>query len=212
MIRGAGSALPAPTRQRYEHFFGADLSGVRIHHDSPSAAIADRIGARALTAGRDIAFARGQFAPGTGEGDRLLAHELTHVVQSGGGAHDVGPSAADLQANGGLTERDMELIRQWLQTEEQPAWGQGASGFEPMRPLDPQRMFPLGPRGLGTEGLRSSDPFAPDPTRAQAIDDICPNCHQTPDEQRAERARRRAEDEAQRRRREAEEAARLRRA
>jgi hypothetical protein len=60
---------------------GADLSGVKVHTGGESAKAASNFGARAFTVGSDVHFNEGQFAPGTKEGDRLLAHELTHVVQ-----------------------------------------------------------------------------------------------------------------------------------
>ena len=59
----------------------ADLSGVRVHTGGDAAAAASGYGARAFTQGNDIHFNAGEFSPGTKEGDRLLAHELTHVVQ-----------------------------------------------------------------------------------------------------------------------------------
>jgi hypothetical protein len=64
-----------------EKRLGADLSAVKIHTGGDSAAVASSIGAKAFTVGQDVHFNAGQFAPGTREGDRLLAHELTHVVQ-----------------------------------------------------------------------------------------------------------------------------------
>jgi hypothetical protein len=61
--------------------FGHDFSGVRVHTDGRAAAAARAINARAYTVGRDIAFAADQYRPDTVGGRRLLAHELTHVVQ-----------------------------------------------------------------------------------------------------------------------------------
>lgn len=60
---------------------GADLSNVRVHQGAESADAAEQMGARAFTVGNDVHFGAGEFAPGTKEGDKLLAHELTHVVQ-----------------------------------------------------------------------------------------------------------------------------------
>lgn len=62
---------------------GHDFSGVRVHTDAKAAASARAIGALAYTAGNDIAFDTGRYAPDTSEGKNLLAHELTHVVQQG---------------------------------------------------------------------------------------------------------------------------------
>ena len=63
------------------------LDDVRIHTDSTAARSAAAVDARAYTVGRDIVFGAGQHAPHTPEGRRLLAHELTHVLQNhdGGG-------------------------------------------------------------------------------------------------------------------------------
>lgn len=59
----------------------ADFSRIRIHADGRAAEAAQSLGAAAFTAGRDIVFGRGRYAPETAEGRRLLAHELTHSVQ-----------------------------------------------------------------------------------------------------------------------------------
>lgn len=76
-----GAALPGETRERMEGQLGADLSGVRVHTGGDAARAAEARGAHALTVGNEVHFASGAFAPGSKEGDRLLAHELTHVVQ-----------------------------------------------------------------------------------------------------------------------------------
>jgi hypothetical protein len=76
-----GAALPEGVRHRMEPQLGADLSGVRVHAGGESAHAADQLGARAFTVGNDVHFGAGQFSPNTKEGDKLIAHELTHVVQ-----------------------------------------------------------------------------------------------------------------------------------
>ncbi|MDB4971208.1 MAG: hypothetical protein JWN44_6897 [Myxococcales bacterium] len=76
-----GSPLGKDVRGKMERTLGADLSGVRVHTGGESAQAADGMGARAFTVGSDVHFNRGEFSPGSKEGDRLLAHELTHVVQ-----------------------------------------------------------------------------------------------------------------------------------
>jgi hypothetical protein len=78
----AGRPLDAGTRAFFESHFG-DLSGVRIHDAEEAAATAAAIGARAYTVGADIGFAPGEYAPGSSEGKKLLAHELAHVAQGG---------------------------------------------------------------------------------------------------------------------------------
>jgi hypothetical protein len=76
-----GAPLPGGVRARMEPQLGADLSGVKVHTDGNAASAASQLGARAFTMGNDVHFGSGEFAPGTKEGDRLIAHELTHVVQ-----------------------------------------------------------------------------------------------------------------------------------
>ena len=78
---GGGAKLPSAVRSRMEPKLGADLSDVQVHTGGGSAKAAAGLGARAFTVGNDVHFNAGEFAPGSKEGDRLLAHELTHVVQ-----------------------------------------------------------------------------------------------------------------------------------
>ncbi|KAF5436621.1 Peptidoglycan-binding (PGRP) domain of peptidoglycan hydrolases-containing protein [Candidatus Methanophagaceae archaeon] len=80
-LRGSGLPLPEPVRAFFEPRFGYDFSQVRIHTDAQAAELARALNARAFTVGQDVVFGAGQYALGTTEGMRLLAHELTHVVQ-----------------------------------------------------------------------------------------------------------------------------------
>ena len=64
-----------------EGAFGADFSGVRIHADETAAKLNTAVSARAFTTGQDIFFGKGQLAPETAEGERVLAHELAHTLQ-----------------------------------------------------------------------------------------------------------------------------------
>jgi hypothetical protein len=80
-LRSPGQTLDPQTQAFFETRFGQDFSGVRIHTDTRAAQSAQAVKALAYTVGSDIAFASGRFAPATGEGRRLLAHELAHVVQ-----------------------------------------------------------------------------------------------------------------------------------
>ncbi|MGH3901554.1 MAG: DUF4157 domain-containing protein [Pseudonocardiaceae bacterium] len=74
-------ALSSQERSFFEPRFGHDFSQVRIHADARSAEMADALNADAFTVGRDIYLAAGKLQPRTMESDRLLAHELAHVVQ-----------------------------------------------------------------------------------------------------------------------------------
>jgi hypothetical protein len=81
--RGLGNPLPEEARRRMEASFGRELSGIRIHTDALAVELSRTLRAQAFTHGGDIYFNAGRFAPGTPEGDHLLAHELTHSVQQG---------------------------------------------------------------------------------------------------------------------------------
>ena len=80
-LRGGGQPLPKSARSFFEPRFGYDFSQVRVHTTSRAAETARELNARAFTRDRDVVFRAGQYAPETREGKKLLAHELTHVVQ-----------------------------------------------------------------------------------------------------------------------------------
>jgi hypothetical protein len=83
--RSPGRPLDAATRALFEPRFGADFSGVRVHDNSSAARSARQIRARAYTVGSHLAFNAGEYAPAASAGQRLLAHELTHVIQQANG-------------------------------------------------------------------------------------------------------------------------------
>jgi hypothetical protein len=68
-------------QKKMESFFGTDFSDVRVHVGQE----ASSIGALAFTYGSDLYFAHGQYDPHTSHGQRLLGHELTHVLQQRAG-------------------------------------------------------------------------------------------------------------------------------
>lgn len=82
--RGQGQVLPEATRKLMESQFAVDLSEVRVHTGQAAANISQRLNAEAFTHGRDIYMNAGRYEPQTESGQRLLAHEITHVVQQGG--------------------------------------------------------------------------------------------------------------------------------
>jgi hypothetical protein len=79
--KGGGSPLPQETRDFMENAFSRDFSRVRVHADSVASEMSKGIGAKAFTTGNDIYFKSGQYNTESAEGKKLLAHELTHVVQ-----------------------------------------------------------------------------------------------------------------------------------
>lgn len=97
-----GSPLPLTTRERMERSFGRSFSDVRVHTGAVARDVTQTQSADALTVDQKIAFAPGQFRPGTHTGDHLIAHELAHVVQQGSGggrsgvqAHAVASSSSE---------------------------------------------------------------------------------------------------------------------
>ena len=88
----AGRALPRGLRERLEAVFEHPLGHVRIHTGDTAATAAHDLNAHAFALGSHIYFGRGSWAPGTPEGDRVLVHELTHVVQHDEGRLPTAPS------------------------------------------------------------------------------------------------------------------------
>ncbi|NVD74747.1 DUF4157 domain-containing protein [Duganella sp. BJB1802] len=84
VLDSPGQGLDTATKGLMESRFGHDFSHVRIHADSEANASASAIHASAYTVGNHVAFAGGRYQPGDPDGQMLLAHELTHVVQQGG--------------------------------------------------------------------------------------------------------------------------------
>lgn len=82
-LQGGGQVMPDGLRNMMESGFNRDFSQVRLHTDSEAASLSSSIHAKAFTHGNDIYFNQGQFSPNTYEGQKLMAHELTHVVQGG---------------------------------------------------------------------------------------------------------------------------------
>ena len=80
-----GSMLLQGSKSMFETTFGTDLSAVRVHDSPEHNQLAKSINAKAFTVGSDIFFGEGHYRPGTRDGDRLLAHELTHVAQQSEG-------------------------------------------------------------------------------------------------------------------------------
>lgn len=80
-LPGSGTPLPATTRSQFESKFFTDFQDVRVHYSQQAHQLADQIHARAFTYKNNIVFNRGAYNPATLEGQKLLAHELMHVIQ-----------------------------------------------------------------------------------------------------------------------------------
>lgn len=139
VLNSSGQPLDAGTRERMEPRFGRDFSNVRVHTDSRAAESAQAVDALAYTVGRDMVFGAGQYAPETSSGQRLMAHELTHVMQqsasSSGQLLRMGEpnSAAEVEADqlsGAIVEGanvDSPPLSQGLSLQRQAASGAATS-------------------------------------------------------------------------------------
>jgi hypothetical protein len=83
--RGSGHPLSDNVREPMGQAFGADFSGVRVHTDSQADLLSQELSAKAFTTASDIFFRQGEYSPTSDTGKKLIAHELTHVVQQTGG-------------------------------------------------------------------------------------------------------------------------------
>jgi hypothetical protein len=80
-----GLPIDAAARAKLEKYYATDLSDVRVHTDSEDARSAESIDAQAYTAGREVYFGPGMYAPSSAAGQKLLAHEVAHVIQQSAG-------------------------------------------------------------------------------------------------------------------------------
>ena len=109
-LRSGGRPLDSATRAYFEPRYGHSFADVRIHDDSLASRSAEALGARAYAVGRDIVFGATEYRPGSKRGDRLLAHELAHVVQQSNGTigavvqrAEVGDQGQTASVTGGAT-------------------------------------------------------------------------------------------------------------
>jgi hypothetical protein len=102
--RGSGASLDAGVQERFGETLG-DLSDVRVHTDDTADRLNRSVSARAFATGTDVYFARGEYSPGSAGGDRLIAHELAHVVQQRG-APSGGPLTVSNPGDSLETEAD----------------------------------------------------------------------------------------------------------
>jgi hypothetical protein len=101
-LASSGQALDRALRHDMERRFGRDFFDVRVHSDARAHASARDVHAHAYTVGRHIVFGAGRFAPSTRDGRHLIAHELAHVVQQGGGSETVRRQGDDVLGDLGL--------------------------------------------------------------------------------------------------------------
>lgn len=108
--KGGGSPLSKETRAQMEPAFGADFSKVRIHTGGDAEQLSQSLQAHAFTRGNDIYFNTGKYDTSSREGQRLLAHELTHTIQQTGNRPPMSDGQAGT-ASGGVGIRDATISR-----------------------------------------------------------------------------------------------------
>lgn len=110
-----GQPIDRQVSARVGAAYGRDFSGVRVHQGTPGAAIAGRRSSRAVTVGRHVAFAPGEYRPGTVIGDALIAHELAHVAQQdGAGTVAAAPAHGALEADADRAAAGVVLASQGM--------------------------------------------------------------------------------------------------
>jgi len=105
--RGGGGPLDQNLQARLSEGLGHDMSQVRVHTDDQAASLTRAVSARAFTVGNDIFFAPGEYKPGSSEGNELITHEATHVVQQAG-APSNGPLT--VSTPGDTFEREADAV------------------------------------------------------------------------------------------------------
>jgi hypothetical protein len=108
--RGAGTGLDPGVAGRLGASLG-DLSDVRVHTDETADTLNRSVSARAFATGTDVYFAKGEYNPGSASGDKLIAHELAHVVQQRG-ASASGPLT--VSQPGDAMEREADAVADQL--------------------------------------------------------------------------------------------------
>jgi hypothetical protein len=117
---GGGHALDSETQDSMGASFNQDFSSVRIHDDSAANEAARDLNARAFTTGRDVYFRQGAYDPGSDSGRKLLAHELTHVVQQSQGAKGVGTSVFSVSHPSDPLEHEADQASEAVMRGERP--------------------------------------------------------------------------------------------
>jgi hypothetical protein len=157
-LGGAGHALPDAHKSTLAAGLGVSLDGVRLHTDSTAADLAGSVSARAFTVGSDIYFGAGNYQPETTDGYRLLAHEVTHVVQQSGTA--VAPAGSSLSVSSPDSPAELEAER----VADRLVVGRDATALETAGPSvhrDPAPATPADGASVSSpeqEQLSSSDP------------------------------------------------------
>jgi Domain of unknown function (DUF4157) len=143
-LASGGRPLDPAVRASMEPRFGHDFSNVQVHTDSGAAASADAVAAHAYTVGPHVVFNSGQYAPESDAGQRLIAHELAHVVQQSAGPVSGAPMASSMRVSepGDPYEREADAVADAVMAGEAVALG-GAAAPEIQREADDEEPVPV---------------------------------------------------------------------
>ena len=163
VLSSHGQPLDAAMRAFFEPRFGHDFSQVRVHAGGMAEQSARDVNAHAYTVGHNIVFGAGRFSPETLAGRRLIAHELTHVVQQSGAnkiPHDHGnaqhgpsPVFPVSTAQSGVVQRQpaskteahyKKLVKQGKWCRDSEKTGELHPGLQCYREIPPRRGYPPG--------------------------------------------------------------------
>ena len=173
-LQGGGRALSRAERGFYEPRFGYDFGRVRIHTGGRSAALARAVKARAFTLGRNVVAGEGLTTP---EGRKLLAHELTHVVQQGNAvplAKSVGNprSAGVLRTDGPASRGAADVIQRAGDPLAIPTGLRCPTDLVPGRPVGTEVPFPTGQSAITAANRPQLSGFLTTWLAAGGTDDI----------------------------------------
>jgi Domain of unknown function (DUF4157) len=147
VLSSNGQPLEAATRAYFEGRFGHDFSTTRVHADARAAESARAVGARAYTVGPHVVFGTGEYTLETPAGMRLLAHELTHVVQQQG---------AQMEASG-VMQRSPSVCTEKFPQEDKIFGGEATKetlGKRPLKLASTGQADPTTVNGFHATGLR----------------------------------------------------------
>ena len=162
-----GQSLPAGVKSQMEAgFSGRDLSQVRVHTDPAAAQLADSLQAQAFTTGSHIFFARDQYRPDTPDGQSLLAHELTHVIQQGSAAPGAIQPSLELGAVDTPAEREADRAADAVMK------GLSASPQVPSPRSGVQRTARPGIAGGGERAIPVKEPLEVPAKKAESDSDL----------------------------------------
>jgi hypothetical protein len=170
-----GQLLDPSTRRFFEPRFGRDFAGVRVYTDIEAAESARALKALAYTAGSNIVFASGQYAPASARGRRLLAHELAHVAQNDAAA---APATIRRKEDWDFTPADYAALKKGqgdLKIAADSSWvptGLQSNILNTLRyTLDPKRS-PAATEGVNVEDFYHGHLVVPNNDKGLSIDAI----------------------------------------